>query len=198
MDDALRVNHYLYLLRLEVEQPLRLDHLEPFIHEGGRIDGDLCTHAPVRMLEGMIPFDVDQEIGFLAEEGSAGSRENDLFDAAARLANETLKDRRMFGIHGDDRGLFLQCLLHDDIAGHHEGLFVRKGYRLSVLNGSERWTKTGEADDCRQHHIIYIHGCYFLQRLLAREHFDRMSRKRGFYLCILFIIRDNDDIRLKV
>ena len=39
------------LLRAKAEEPVRFDDLEPFVHEGCRVDGDFFPHGPVRVPE---------------------------------------------------------------------------------------------------------------------------------------------------
>ena len=57
MHDALRVYDHLDAGHFDVEEPTSLDHFQAFVEERGRIDGDLATHDPRRMLEGL--FDGD-------------------------------------------------------------------------------------------------------------------------------------------
>ena len=51
MDDALGVNHYLYVLRLHSVKPMSLNHFKAFVHHRGRVNGNLCPHFPVGMLQ---------------------------------------------------------------------------------------------------------------------------------------------------
>ena len=46
MDDALRVDHNIYPVDFNIEQPAGLDHFQPFIKERGGINRDLPTHRP--------------------------------------------------------------------------------------------------------------------------------------------------------
>ena len=54
MDDALWLDYDVDFLRRHVEEPFGLDHLETLVHHSGRIYGDLRTHRPVRMAQGLI------------------------------------------------------------------------------------------------------------------------------------------------
>ncbi|MBA7694168.1 hypothetical protein ES703_102775 [subsurface metagenome] len=53
MDDGLRMDQNIHLVRFQVEQPPGLDHFQPLVHHGGRIDGDLGPHVPVGMSQGL-------------------------------------------------------------------------------------------------------------------------------------------------
>ena len=53
MHDALRMNQHLYLLGRNAKEPLCLCHLKTLVHQGCGIDGNLGTHIPGRMLEGI-------------------------------------------------------------------------------------------------------------------------------------------------
>jgi len=45
VDHALVVNHHVDAVERQAEQPVCLDHFEAFVHQGGRIDGDLGAHC---------------------------------------------------------------------------------------------------------------------------------------------------------
>ena len=79
MDNALALHHDLDLLGGQAEQPDRLDQLQALVHQGGRIDGDLGTHVPVGVLEGIGLGLAPQLLGLHAEEGAAGGRQQNFF-----------------------------------------------------------------------------------------------------------------------
>src|SRR5205809_3967771 len=51
VDDALSVEDNGYFCLRNAEEPARLDDLQPFVHQGSRIHGDLRAHRPGRMLQ---------------------------------------------------------------------------------------------------------------------------------------------------
>ncbi len=51
VDDALRMHHDVDLVSLQVEEPFRLDGLQPLVHQARTVDGDLGAHVPVGMLQ---------------------------------------------------------------------------------------------------------------------------------------------------
>ena len=53
MHHALRVDHHLDAVGGHGEQPVSLDHFQALVQHGGRIDGNLAAHAPVRMGAGL-------------------------------------------------------------------------------------------------------------------------------------------------
>ena len=53
MDDALAVDQHFDLRLRNIEEPPGFDDLQPLVHQGGRVDGDLGTHGPVGMLQGV-------------------------------------------------------------------------------------------------------------------------------------------------
>ena len=54
MDDALRVDDDVDPGHLDIEEPARLDHLQPLVEERGGIDGDLLAHVPCGMPERLL------------------------------------------------------------------------------------------------------------------------------------------------
>ena len=51
VNDAFSMDDDLDLGCGDVEEPVRLDHFQPFIHQRGGVNRDLRPHFPVRMLE---------------------------------------------------------------------------------------------------------------------------------------------------
>ena len=51
MDDRLRVDDHVDLIRPHAEQPARLDDFEALVHQSRRVDRDLAAHAPRGMVE---------------------------------------------------------------------------------------------------------------------------------------------------
>ena len=54
MDDALRMDQHIEPFGWHVEQHLRLDQLQPLVHQRGRIDGNLAAHRPPGVPAGLI------------------------------------------------------------------------------------------------------------------------------------------------
>ena len=93
VDDTLALDNDLNFLRRQTEQPHSLDELEALIHQGGAVDGDLCTHVPVGMLEGIGLGLAPQLFGLHAEEGAAGGRQQNFGQAlGALLILQALED----------------------------------------------------------------------------------------------------------
>ena len=57
VDDRLRVHDHLDAVVADAEQLVGLDHLEALVHQRRRVDGDLRTHAPRRMGQGVVDGD---------------------------------------------------------------------------------------------------------------------------------------------
>src|SRR5436190_7621646 len=57
MHDALRMDNDFDLFHLHPEEPARLDHLQAFVEERGRIDRDLRSHVPSWMLKRLLGCD---------------------------------------------------------------------------------------------------------------------------------------------
>jgi hypothetical protein len=51
MNDRLRVHQHLNLVRRQIEKVISLNHFKAFVHQRRRIDRDLRTHRPIRMLQ---------------------------------------------------------------------------------------------------------------------------------------------------
>ena len=54
VDDAFRVHNCLDAVIWHPEQAMRLDDLQPLVHQGGGIDGDLGAHVPGRVVQRIV------------------------------------------------------------------------------------------------------------------------------------------------
>src|SRR5688572_787818 len=77
MDDALRMDHHLDPVVRNTEQEMRLDDLERLVGERRAVDGDLSSHSPRRMTEGVIDRGPLQTLARPVAKRAARCREND-------------------------------------------------------------------------------------------------------------------------
>ena len=150
MHDALRMHDDLHAVHADVEEPAGLDHLQPFVEEGGGINRDLAAHDPARVFQRALDGDVGE--GFLrvqrpVAEGAAAGGEPEVADGGGRLVIEALEDGGVLAVHGEDADAVLAGLVHHDLAGHDEDFLRGNGDVLARANGSECGLQAGGADD---------------------------------------------------
>jgi len=58
VDDALWMDDDLNLVRRHVEEPPGFNDFQAFVGHGGGVDGDLGSHVPVRVLQGLFQSDI--------------------------------------------------------------------------------------------------------------------------------------------
>ena len=138
MDYALRVNDDLYIVRRDAEKVHRLDKFKSLVHHRRRVHGDLCAHAPVRVLHRLFGGDGHKLAPRLSSEWSAGACEQYAFKLTLPASHKTLKDGGMFRIHGDYLGTVQLCRRHDETARTNKRLFICKGYPLFRLYRRKR------------------------------------------------------------
>ena len=154
MHDALALHHDLDLLRRQAEQPHCLDQLQTLVHQGGRVNGDLCAHVPVGVLEGIRLGLTAQLLGLHPEEGAAGCREQDLGQAGGTLLIlQALEDGRMFTVHRQQLYTMLCHGLCDQMAAGDKTLLVGKGQIMPAFDRAQAGTKACNAHHAVQHHI---------------------------------------------
>src|SRR5262252_3719368 len=86
------MNQDLDAIARQPEQPMRLDHLEPFVHERRRVDRDLPPHLPGRMPERIVRRYRLEIAGGSAAEWSARCRQHDTAHLAQVAAVQALLD----------------------------------------------------------------------------------------------------------
>src|SRR5437879_13092948 len=94
------MDYYINLVRLDAEQPSRLDDLEAFVHHRGGIDRDAIAHSPVWVRERLLRRNALQRSEWRLSKRSARSRQPKAPPFAALSAAQTLVYGVVLAIHG--------------------------------------------------------------------------------------------------
>ena len=154
MDDRLRVHHDADAVVVDPEELVGLNHLEALVHQRRRVDGDLGTHRPRRMGQGVGHRDGAQPLGRPAPEGpTRGGEEQPGHVGRPLHRGEALVQRAVLGVHRDDlRPWGTAGLLHDGRPGD-ERFLVGEGEALASLERRHRHGQPCEADHRVQHDV---------------------------------------------
>ena len=79
----------------------------------------------------------------------------------------------MLGIHGEDLRAEVVGLLHHQVAGAHQGLFIRQGDALALPDGGQGGPQTYHADNSGEHRVRAGQGGGLQQAVHAGEHLHR-------------------------
>ncbi len=170
---------------LDVEQPARFDHFQSLVEERRGINGDLAPHDPRRMFEGAFDGDLGKFFfrpQFCVAEWSAARRKPELADGRRRLAVETLEDRRVLAVHGQDAHAVFPRLVHHDFAGHDEDFLRGHGDVFPGANRRQRRLQPRRADDGDQHDVGLRQRGQFHQAFRAGKNFARGAESRAKFL----------------
>ena len=181
MHHALRVYDHLNSRHFDVEEPARLDHFEPLVEEGGRIDGDFAAHDPGGMLEGLLDGDgLQSRLGPLGRiaEGSARGGEPQVAHRRGGLAVQALEDGRMLAVHRQDLNPVGLGLAHDRLAGHHQDFLGGHGDVLAGPDGGQGGFQTGRAHDGNENNVRLRQRSQSDQGFRPREHFGGVAQRR--------------------
>ena len=137
VDNRLRMDEHLDFLSWYAEKPAGLHHLEAFVHERGRVDGDFRTHVPRGVLQGVGSGDGLQLLFCELAERTARAGEQNLFYFVVALAHETLEDGRVLAVDGQDGHVVFARQLADEFAGHDECFLVGQADFLPCTNGMD-------------------------------------------------------------
>ena len=93
MNDGFRLYDDIYLAYRLPEEPFCLNHLKPFVHHGGRVDSDLRSHIPVRVLQSIVFCRFLNPALIPRPEWAARCSEMDFGNFIALGAEQALEDR---------------------------------------------------------------------------------------------------------
>ena len=125
MHHALRVNHHFNAFRRHIEQPARFNILQPLVHQGGGIDGDLRPHVPVGVAHRLLRRHRGELLPGPAPERAAGGGQQQAPHARAdAFRRQALENGVVLRIHRQQRGAVALDRIHEQGAGDHQGLFI--------------------------------------------------------------------------
>ena len=186
----LRVHQNVNLVGRQREQMVRLNNLKAFVHQRCRVDCDLRTHRPVRMLQRL--FRRRRIDCFLrpSSKRSARCRQDHAPDVAPVAGAKRLEHRVVFGVDWQNPGARFCRAPHEQAACADQAFLVGKRHRRPTFDRGKRWLQSDGATDCR-HHPIGGALCRFYQCVFARSSFDARARERVFKFTIGGVIRNH-------
>ena len=170
MYDGLRVHHYVDLVRVQVKQPFGFYYLESLVHHGCGVNGHLCTHVPVRVLEGLLCRSCRNSGSFPGTERSSGGCQVNFFHTVAFGCEQTLKNGGVLGIHRQYDGIVFEHGAYDDRACRNQGLLVGQGNCLSCFKSRKGRTQPAESNHRSYHDIYRGHLDQFAQTVHSGPH----------------------------
>ena len=161
----------------KIEQPVRLDHLEAFVHQSRRIDGDLAAHPPRRMAQRIFRLDAGERRDRHLTERSARRRQDDASNLLAPPPVEALMDGVVLAVDRKDGDAARTRGRGHERACHHQHFLVgeRDGF-AGVDRGKDGLERVGPRR-CADHDVDVRVGGDGNQPLAARC--GRQRRYRG-------------------
>ena len=147
------MNQYLYFISRYTKEPFSLNHLETFVHQRCRVNGNLRSHIPCRVLESIGSSDMLQLFMGKSTEWSTRTSEKNLLNLVRILTNQTLEDSTMLAVHRQDRHVILLSQLKNQLASYDKCLLVCQTYLLLCFDSMDCWSKTRIANHRCKYHI---------------------------------------------
>ena len=189
VNHALGLNHHLYLVHRHVKEPVGLHHLQPLVDHGGAVNGNLLSHMPVRVLQGIRGTDVPEGLPRSSPEGAAAGRQQNLVDRIIPGALQTLEYGRMLAVHRKDLHALGAGKVHDDMARRHQSFLVGKGDILPRLHGRDGRTDADHAHYGSDHNLRLRLSCRRNQPLhTGMDLYIQVLHPDGQVRCRLLII----------
>src|SRR5258708_20677237 len=138
MDDALRVDDNFNCIGRYVEKPLRLDYLQTFVHERGRIDGHQPAHIPCWVIQGLFWSHLRKICLWSCPKRSARSGEEKPLDAFFRRSLNTLEQSGVLAVDWQNCHAFFARKPHSMFAGRHPDFLACKPNIFAFLDRALR------------------------------------------------------------
>ena len=150
------------------KEPVRLDHFQPLVHHGCRVDRDLASHHPIRVRAGLIRRHVVQSLQRQGAKRPAGrGQQYALHTMGAKVARKSrrqgLKDRVVLTIDRQHGRAAFPGRVQKYRPRHDQGFLVGEQNALSRARGTQHCGKARRADDGRDHGVGlrragHVHG----------------------------------------
>src|SRR5439155_497699 len=127
----------------DVEQQVRLDHLEPFVHHRRRVDRDLRSHLPTWMGQCLGDRHRLERFQWTTQEWTARPGQNQTPDSALLLAPQALPDRAVLAIDGKDLRAMASHPVADELSGHDQDFLGCQGDVLAGVEGRQGGRQRG-------------------------------------------------------
>ena len=127
----------------DVEQQVRLDQLQPLVHQGGAVDRDERAHRPGGVGQRLLGGHVGQLGPAAAAERTAGRGQHQPADLVGPPGPQALGQGRVLGVHRHD--LPGPRALLDERAADDQRLLVGQRQRAAGVQGGQRGGQPGRA-----------------------------------------------------
>ena len=147
------MNQHADLVGRHIEETARFDHLEAFVHQGCRIDGDALAHLPGGMIERLLHGNVGEVAARRVEKRTAGGGQPDALDFVAAAAAHALVNGVVLAVDGQQRLALAAGFGGDEIAGGDQAFLVGQADGLAGLDRFVGGFQSGDADDGADHEV---------------------------------------------
>ena len=190
--------HHFHLFGSETKKPLCFDHLEAFVHHRRTVDGDFCSHFPIRMLQSLCRCDRLELFEGEFAERSARSGEQHFVDGIAIFAHQALKYRTVLAVYGKNCHALANGELGNQFASHDQCLFVGERNSLVGFYRSDGGTKSSKSHHSCDHRVHILETCHIAKGFCTRPHLDREVGQGSVYLFILTFVGYHHHFGLKL
>ena len=197
MNDTLWLYHDLDMIQLHIKEPFCFHHFQTFVDKRCRVNRNLLSHRPVRMLQRILHFDMFQIFPLLSTERSAGRCDQQFVDLSLILSVNCLKNRTVLTVHRKDLYTPFSCHRHDQMSRCHQRFFICQCDIFSRLDCRDGRTDSDHSHDRGHQNLAFFHLCQFQQTVHpADDFYFQIADSSRQNLC-LFFIPDSCQRRMK-
>ena len=185
------------LVGIHSKQPMSLNNLKALVYKCSRVDGNLRTHRPLRMLERTLWSDILKLRRWHITQCSATAGHYQS-SYGRLLTHQTLEDSRVLGVNRQDRHSLLGCHTHHQVTTYNQSLLICQSNLLARLNSCNRRKQTRIANQSIHNHIDLRRAHHLLDGITTRINLDWICRQRLLELEIFILIADDHRIDIEL
>jgi hypothetical protein len=183
--DGLGVHHDVDALGRYVEEPASLDDLETLVHERRRIDRDLRSHVPVRVVERLFHRRPGDLLGTPGAKGPTRRRQDQAAHTLGLRIGKGLEDRTVLTVYRQEVDARALHLPQHQRTRHNHHFFVRQRDVATRSDGGQRRHQPDSTDETRHDQIGVVDG-HGLEALGTMQNLDRVVAQQAAKLARTF------------
>ena len=196
VNQAFGVHDGFNLVTANAEKLLGFNKFKRLVEHGRAVDRDPLAHVPIGMARGLRHRYIIKPVQRMIAKGTTAGGDDNAFHRGDILADQRLKDARMFTVNRQNACAVIRCALHKDRAGGDQRFLVGQSKRRPVFQCLQSRRQASRPDNGR-HDPISGSACRLLQGARATCRHNAATGQRIAQRAVLVFIGNHCNFGLQ-